>query len=111
MGELCCRHGAYSIPSAARNGVARLPHPTRGYDARAIIVSATARGGGREIKIDTHNLQADVSCATAPRWPSLCLSIMALNFSNDDEEIIGTWIRRSCRMASLVSVNNTNGAS
>jgi hypothetical protein len=86
------------------------PHHAEGYDARAVIVSATAGGGGGEIEIDTRNLQADVSCAAAPRSPSLRLSAMALTFSDDDEEIIGALILMSSRMGRLASVNDTNGA-
>ena len=102
---------AYSIASATQNGAARPPHHAEGYDARAVIASATAGGGGGEIEINTRNLQADVSCAAAPRSPSLNPSIMAPNFSDDDEDIIGAWIWKSSRMARLASVDNTNGAS
>ena len=106
-GGLCRKHGAYSIAAAAQNGAVRPPHPAGGYDARAFVASAIVRGGGGEIEIDTHNLQADVSCAAAPRSPSLCPSIMAPNLSDDDEDLIGAWICRSSHIAKLGSVNNT----
>ena len=59
-----------------------------------------------EIEIETRILQADVSCATAPRLPSLRLFLMTPNFPDDDEEITSAWIWRSSRMARLGSVNN-----
>jgi len=75
------------------------------------VVAATIAGiGGGEIELDKRNLQADVRCASSPRSPCLRLSIMAPNFSDDDEEIIGAWIWRSSRMARLGSVNNSDGA-
>ena len=109
-GGPCRRHGTYSIAAAAQNGATRPPYPAGGYDARAIVASAIAGGGGGEIEI-ARNLQADGSCAAAPRSPSLRPSIMAPNFSDDDKEIIGTWIWRSSCTARLGSANNTNGAS
>ena len=110
-GGLCRRHGLYSIAAATQNGASRPPHPAGGYDARAFVASAIAGGGGGGIEIDTRNLQSDVSCAAAPRSPSLSTSIMVPNFYDDNEEIIGAWIWRSSRMARLGSANNTNGAS
>jgi len=105
-GGLSCRHGPYSIAAAAaQNGAAR----PGGY--KATVVSAIAGGGGGEIEIDTRNLKTDASRASSPRSPSFGPSIMAPNFSDDDEEIIGAWIWRSSRTARLGSVNNTNGAS
>jgi len=110
-GGLCRRYGPYSIAAAAaQNGAARPSHPAGGYDARSIVASDIAGGGGGGIEIDRRHLQTDVSCATAPRLPSLCPSIMAPNFSDDDEEIIGAWIWRSSRTAKLGGVNNTDGA-
>ena len=87
------------------------PHPAGGYDATAVVATAIAGVGGREIEFDTRNLQADGRCTASPRSPCLRPSIMAPNFSDDDEEIIGAWIWRSSRMARLGSVNNSNGAS
>ena len=56
--------------------------------------------------------QADVSCAAAPRSPSLRQFCMAPNFPEDDgKEIIGAWIWMFSRMARLVAANNTNEAS
>ncbi len=110
-GGVCRRHGTYSIAAAAQNGASQTPHPAGGYNARAFVASAITGGGGREIEI-AHNLQADVSCAAAPRSPSLRPSIMVPNFSDDDKEIIGAWIwRSSCMAMRLGSVNNTNRAS
>ena len=77
---------------------------------RANVTSAIAGGGGEKIESDTRNLQADVSCAAAPGSPSLRHSIMAPNFSDDDEEIIGRWIWSSSRMGRLGSVNNSDSA-
>jgi len=105
-GGLCPGHSPYSI--VAQNGAARPPHPAGGYDARANVASAIAGGGGKKIESDTHNLQADVSCAAAPGSPSLRHSIMALNFSDDDEDTIGAWIWRSSCMAKLGSANKTD---
>ena len=53
-GGLCRRHGTYYIASAAQNGAARPPHPAAGYnDARVVVASAIAGGGGGEIeKVD-----------------------------------------------------------
>ena len=107
-GGLCRGHSPYSI--AAQNGAARPPHPAGGYDARANVASAIAGGGGKKIESDTHNLQADVSCAAAPGSPSLRHSIMAPNFSDDDEDTIGAWIWRSSRMAKLGSANKIDVA-
>lgn len=75
---------------------------------RANVASAIAGGGGEKIESDTRNLQADVSCAAAPGSPSLRHSIMAPNFSDDDEDTIGAWIWRSSRMAKLGSANKTD---
>ncbi len=102
-GGLYLRHGKYSIASAAQNGAARPPHPAGGYDATAVVATAIAGVGGGEIELDTRNLQADVRCASSPR-------IMAPNFSDDNEDIIGAWIWRSSRMARLISVNNSDSA-
>jgi len=107
-GGLCRGHSPYSI--AAQNGAARPPHPAGGYDARANVASAIAGGGGEKIESDTRNLQADVSCAAAPGSPSLRHSIMAPNFSDDNEDTIGAWIWRSSCMAKLGSANKTDVA-
>ena len=109
-GGLCRRHGANSIATTAQNGAPQTPHLVGGYNARAFVASAIAGGGSGEIEIAC-NLQADVSCAVVPRSPSLCPSIMAPNFSDDNKEIIGSWICRSSCMARLGSVNNANEAS
>jgi len=77
---------------------------------RANVASAIAGGGGEKIESDTRNLQADVSCAAAPGSPSLRHSIMAPNFSDDDEDTITAWIWRSSRMAKLGSANKTDVA-
>ena len=107
-GGLCRGHSPCSI--AAQNGAARPPHPAGGYDARANVASAIAGGGGEKIESDTRNLQADVSCAAAPGSPSLRHSIMAPNFSDDDEDTITAWIWRSSCMAKLGSANKTDVA-
>ena len=77
---------------------------------RANVVSAIAGGGGKKIESNTRNLQADVSCTAAPGSPSLCHSIMAPNFSDDDEDTITAWIWRSSCMAKLGSANKTDVA-
>ncbi len=99
-GGLCRRYDLYSIAAAAaQNGAARPSHPAGGYDARSIVASDIAGGGGGGIKIDRRHLQTDVSSAAAPISPSLRPS-----------DIIGAWIWRSSRTSRLGSVNNTDGA-
>jgi hypothetical protein len=105
---LCFRHGKDSIASAAQKGAAPPLHSAGGYDSTAVVATAIAGVSGGEIELDTRNLQADARCASSPRPPCLCQSIMAPNFSDDDEEIIGAWIWRSSRMARLGSVNNSD---
>ena len=90
-----------------------MPPPIPLEDTMPWLLSWTAITGVGcgEIKLDMHNLQADVRCASSPRLPCLHPSIMAPNFSNDDKEIIVAWIWRSSCMARLGSMNNSNGAS
>jgi len=57
-GGLCLRHIAHSTAAAIQNGAARPLHPAGGYKATVIVASAIAGVGGREIEIDTRNLQA-----------------------------------------------------
>ena len=81
------------------------------HDGHAVVATAIAGVEGGEIEFDTRNLQAeDVRCSSSPRWFFLCPSIIAPNFSDDNEEIIGPWIWRSSRMARRGSLNNSNGA-
>ena len=61
--------------------------------ATVVVACAITGGGGGEIKIDA-----------APRLPSLCPSIMAPNFSDEDEETIGAWIWRSSSSLSSLPV-------
>ena len=99
-GGLCRRYDLYSIAAtAAQNGAARPSHPAGGYDARSIVASDIAGGGGGGIEIDRRHLQTDVSSAAAPILPSLRPS-----------DIIGAWIWRSSRTARLGGVNNSDGA-
>jgi hypothetical protein len=109
-GGLCLMHGAYSIASVSQNGEARPPHPAGGDDATAVVATAIAGVGGGENEFVTHNLQADVRCASSPASPCLRPFIMAPNFSDDELEIIGAWIWRSSSMARLGSVNNSDGS-
>ena len=85
-------------------------HPAGGYNTTAVVAAAIAGVGGGEIELDTRNLQADIRCTSSPRTSCLRPCIMALDFSNNDEEIISTWIWRSSRMARLGNVSSSNGA-
>ena len=88
------------------------PIPSQANDIQAVLASVIARGGRLgNCVINMRNLQSDVSCTAPPRLPSLHLSITTPNFSNEDNEIFGTWIWRSSCMVKLSSVNNTDGAS
>ena len=107
----CLLAASTAAATNAQKRAARPPHPAGGYKATVVVASAIAGGGGGEIEIDTRNLKTDASCASSRRSPSLGPTIMAPNFSDDDEEIIGAWIWRSINTARLSSVNNTNGAS
>ena len=100
-GGLCRRYDLYSIAAAAaaQNGATQPSHPAGGYDARSIVASDIAGGGGGGIKLDRRHLQTDVSSTAAPISPSLLPS-----------DIIGAWIWRSSRTSRLGGVNNTGGA-
>ena len=89
----CCRHGAFS-PVTTQDKVEWPPQPAEGYEAT--VTSAIARRG---VEINTRNVHANISCATARQSPSLVTSTMAMNFPDDDE--VCAWIWRSSRMARL----------
>ncbi len=72
----------------------RPPQPAEGYEAT--VTSAIARRG---VEINTSDVHANVSRATARQSPSLVTSTMAMNFPDDDE--VCAWIWRSSRMARL----------
>jgi hypothetical protein len=95
---LCHRHGADSLATAYHKG-GWTPQPVEEYEV-TLVTSAIERRGG-EIKINPHNLEANMRRAAVRQSPLLHPSIMDQNFSDDDEEIAAL-IWRTSRMARLV---------
>ena len=96
---LCHRHGVDSL-ATAHHKWERPPQPVEEHEV-TLVTSAIERRGG-EIKINPHNLEANMRRAAVRQSPLLHPSIMDQNFSDDNEKI-GALIWRTSRMARLVS--------
>ena len=76
------------------------PQPIEEHEVTVVTIAIERRGG--EIKINPHNLEANMSRAAVRQSPLLHPSFMDQNFSDDDDKI-GAWIGRNSRVARLVT--------